>query len=110
MTLDCFDNDDCVIDHETDREHESEKRKCVDRKSEQRKQNKRADQRHRHRAQRNERRAPALQENENDEHDERERFKECLQNFVHAFRDRKRLVERHGVIHVAGKPLLCFGH
>ena len=77
VTFDCFDNDDRVIDHQADREHETEKRKRVDRESEQRKQHKRADQRNRHGAQRNQRCAPALEKNENDEHDERERFEQA---------------------------------
>ena len=73
--FDGFDNNDGIIDDEADREDETKKRQRVDRKAEERKQSESADQRYRNRAQRNESRAPALQKNENNENDQRERFK-----------------------------------
>ena len=71
-----FDNDDRVIDDETDCEHQAEQRQRVHREAEQREQRERADERHRHREQRDQRRAPALQEHEHHQHDESDRFQQ----------------------------------
>ena len=108
--FDGFDNNNGIVDDEADREDETKKRQRVDREAEERKQNEGANQRDRNRAQRNESRAPALQKNENNENNKRERFEQCLQNLVHPFRNRKRLIERHDVFHVGRELLLCFRH
>ena len=55
-------HDDGVVHHQSDRQHQSEQRERVDGESEQREEDERADQRNRHREQRNQRGAPALQE------------------------------------------------
>ncbi len=65
-----FDDDNGIVHHQTDGQHQAEERQRVDGKPEQRKQRERADQRHRHGQQRNQRRAPALQEEEDDDDDE----------------------------------------
>src|SRR4029450_13953834 len=87
VTLNCFDNNNRVVNHKPNGEHKSEKRKRVDRKSEQGEQHKRSNQRHWHHTERNQRRAPGLEEDEYDEHDERERFEQRLQNFANTFSD-----------------------
>ena len=48
VMLDRLDHDDRVVDHETDREHETEERERVDREAEQREEHEGADQRYRH--------------------------------------------------------------
>ena len=88
MMFDRFDDDDGVVHHQADGQHQAEERKGVDGKTEQRKNRECADQRHRHRQQRNERRPPALQENKHDEHDQHQRFPKGLANFADAFGDR----------------------
>ena len=50
MAFDSFDNDDGVIDDETDGQHKTEEREGVDRKAEQRKEHEGADERDRHSA------------------------------------------------------------
>ena len=70
VMLDRFHDDDGVIDDQTDGEHESEERERVDGEPEERKKHEGADQRDGHGAERDQRRAPALQEDEDDEDDE----------------------------------------
>ena len=82
VTLDRFHDDDCVIHHQPDRQHQSEERERVDREAEQREQHKCADQRNRNRQQRNQRRPPALQEDEYDDDDQRERLEERLDDLA----------------------------
>ena len=110
VALDCFDHDNRIIHHETDREDEAEEGERVDRESEQRKQDESANQRDRHRAEWDERGAPALEKNKNDEHDERERFEQRFHYFPHAFSDRECLIERNRIIDVRWKALLRVRH
>ena len=65
--LDRLDDDDRVVDDEADREHQPEERQRVDREAEQREDDEGADERHRHRQHRDERGAPVLQEQEDDD-------------------------------------------
>src|SRR5439155_16128292 len=107
--LNGFDNNNRVVNHEADGEHKSEKRKRVDRESEQREHYKRAEQRNRHRAQWNERGAPALQKNKYDDNDQRERLKQHYKDVVQSFSTREGLIQRDYEIHVRRKTLLGFG-
>ena len=72
LVLHGLDDHDGVVDHDADRQHQTEHAGHVDREAEQRKQRERADDRDRHGQQRNERRAPVLQEKEDDEDDQRD--------------------------------------
>ena len=65
--LDVLDDDDRVVDHDADRQHQPEQRQVVQREPEQPHDRERADQRHRDRQQRDDRRPPALQEHEHDD-------------------------------------------
>ena len=76
LLLDRFHHDDGVIDDDADREHEREQGKRVDRESEELIADEGREQRHRHRQHRNDRRAPVLQEQENDNEYEDQRLYE----------------------------------
>ena len=105
VMLDRFDDDDRVVDDETDREHEAEERERVDAKAEQREEHERADERHGHGAERDQGRAPALQKDEDDDDHEHERLDERLDDLVDAGGDRARGIERDGVGHVGREVL-----
>ena len=64
VVLHDLDHHDGVVHHQADGQHQAEQREGVDGEAKEREQGERADQRDRHRQQRNERRAPALQEEE----------------------------------------------
>ena len=66
MPLDIFDHDDGVVDHDADREHETEQREIVDRKAERGHRREGANQRHRDRDDRDDGRTPSLQEDEHE--------------------------------------------
>ena len=70
VVLDRLHDDDRVVHHEADRQHQAEQRQRVDGKAEQREEDERPDERDRHGQQRNQRRAPALQEDEDDDDDQ----------------------------------------
>ena len=74
------------------------------------KSDKRSDQRNRHGDQRNERGAPALQENENDDDDKHQRLDQRLLDFVHARRDGERSIQSDGVVKSGRKTFLRFRH
>ena len=100
VMFDGFDDDDRIIDHETDGEHEAEERERVHREPEKREQRKRAEQRNGHGEQRDECRAPALQEDENHEDDEHQRLDERMLDLHHALRDGERGVQADDVFEV----------
>ncbi len=81
VVLDRLDDDDRVVDDEADREDEAEQRQRVDREAEHRKEDERADERHGHGEQRDQRRAPALQEEEHDDdHEDRSPRRGCARS------------------------------
>ena len=110
VMLDRLDDDDGVVDHEADGQHEAEERQRVDGEAQQREHHERADQRHRHRQQRDERRAEALQEDEHHEDHEGGRLEERLHDLVDALADRQRRVERRHVLEVLREPRLGLVH
>ena len=84
--------------------------KRVDGKSEHGKDDEGADQRDRNRQQRDQRGPPALQEDEDHENDQDQRFDQGLVDFVDAGADGQRGVERDDVVQSLGKPALRFLH
>ncbi len=76
VALDVLDDHDRVVDHDADGEHQPEQAERIDGKTEEVEERERADDRHRHRHQRNDRGAPGLQEQDDDEHDERGRLQQ----------------------------------
>ena len=82
VALDVLDDDDRVVHHDTNRQHKSKERQVVEREAEQRHEEKCADQRHRNGDDRDDRRSPRLQEEDNDKYDEDDRLTDCLLNSV----------------------------
>ena len=82
VLFDVFDDDDGVVDNEADREHHGKERQRIDGEIEDDERSERTDERHGDSEQRDDRRAPVLQEDENDEHDERERLGECMEHLL----------------------------
>ncbi len=86
MALDRLDDDDRIVNHQADGEHEAEHRKRIDGEAEQRKKCEGADERNRNGEQRNQRGAPALEENVDHDNHQQERDHQRDQDFAHAFR------------------------
>ena len=82
MVLDILDDDDRIIDNKTDRKHHRKERQCIDGEIQQNERAECSDEGHRHGKQRDERRTPALQKEEDDEHDEQQRFNEGMHNLL----------------------------
>ena len=94
VPLDVLEHDDRVVDDDADRQHHREQRQRVDRIAERVDAGERTDQRHRHGGERNDRRAPALQEQVDDEEHEQHRLAERLQDFTDRHLDEARRVVR----------------
>src|SRR4029077_20805217 len=84
--------------------------KRVDREAKQREEDKCANKRYRNRQQGDERRAPILEKEIDDNDDQQDSDKKGLNDFFHALGDSARLVERDGVFHVLRKALLHLRH
>src|SRR5437016_1381006 len=97
VMLDGFDDDDGIIDDEADGQHETEQRKGIHREPEYREERKGANEGDRHGEQRNERGAPALQEDEDDHDDEDEGLNQRVLDFHHALRHGERGIETDSV-------------
>ena len=110
VTLDALDNYDRVIHNKSDGQHESEHRQCVDRETEQRKEDERAHERDGHSEQRDERGSPVLQEKVNHKDHQRDRDDQGLENFLHPLRNRLRLVQRYGVVDIFWEALFHLRH
>ena len=95
--LDVLEHDDRVVDHDADREHHAEERQRVDRVAEHEQPGERADQRHRHRGERDQRRAPVLEEQEHDQEHEHHRLGERDHHFADRDPDEARGVVRDRV-------------
>ncbi len=70
LALDILDHDDCVVDHDADGEHKSEQRQHVDGEAEALHHREGADERYGYGDERDDRRAPRLQEQQHDDDDE----------------------------------------
>ena len=82
VVLDRLHHDDGIVHHQSDGQHQAEERKRVDGKSENRKYDECADQRDRNRQQRDQRGAPALQEDVDHQNDQCQRFEQGLPDLV----------------------------
>ena len=105
VMFDRLDNHDGVIDDKTNRQHETKERERVHGESEHWKQRERAHQGNWNSEQRDQSCAPALQENENDHDDEKERFHQRVLDLDHSLRHRERRVETNHVIEIGWKFL-----
>ena len=97
VALDVLQHDDRVVDDDADREHHAEQRQRVDRVAEHVEAGERPDQRNRHRDERDDRGAPALQEEIDDEEDEQHRLGERLHDLGDRHFDEARRVVRDRV-------------
>ena len=82
MAVDVLDDDDRVVDHETDAEHERQQRQQIDRIAERQQRDHHADQRQRNGHDRDEGRAQIAEEQEDHDDDDRRRLGERLGDFV----------------------------
>ncbi|EXI65763.1 MAG: hypothetical protein AW08_02975 [Candidatus Accumulibacter adjunctus] len=110
VVFDRLDDDDGVVDDQTDRQDQTEQRQGVDREAEQREEHEGADQRHRHGEQRDKRRAPALQEDEDDDDHQHQRLEQRVLDLLDAFGDGQCRVEGDDVVEVGRETLLDLFH
>ena len=81
IARDAFDDDDGVVDDDSDRQHEGEQRREINREAQGRHGGEGADERHRHSGGRDQHRAPVLQEDENDDQHQNGRLDQRAINF-----------------------------
>ena len=105
VPLDVLQHDDRVVDDDADREHHAEERQRVDRVAERVEAGERPDQRYRDRHERDDRRAPALEKEIDDEEDEQHRLGQRLHDLGDRHFDEARRVVRNGVGQAFGKLL-----
>ena len=106
VPLDVLDDDDGVVDDDAGGENDAEQRQSVDREAHELHEPERTDERHRDRNGRDDRAAPGLQEDEDDEHDEDDRLGERLQHLANRLAHDVGRVERDLVVHAGRKLLL----
>ena len=87
VALDILDHHDRVVDHDADRQHQAEEGQHVEREAEPVEHGERADQRHRDGDDRNDRHAPGLQEDDDDDDHQRDGLEDRLVDLVDRFGD-----------------------
>ena len=110
VALDVLDHDDGVVDHDADRQHQPEQRQIVEREAERRHEEEGADQRHRYGDERNDRRAPGLQEHDHHQHDQHDGFADRVDHGVDGLADELRRIEEDVVLDAGRKALRQLGH
>ena len=106
-----FHHYDRVVDHDADGKHQPEQRECVDGKAERRERAEGADERNRYDQDRNQRRAPALQEQVDDEYDQHKGHDQRLHHLFQRLGDERRRAVGNRVHHARRKVrCLCFHH
>ena len=110
MVLHDLDHHDGVIHDQPDGKHQPEQGEGIDGETKQREEGKGADQRDRHGQQRDERGAPALQEDEHHDDDQHHRFEQCVLDFLHPLGHRQRRVQRDDVVQVGREAQFQSGH
>ena len=110
VALDVLHDDDRIVDDDTDGEHQPEQRQRVDREAERQHQRERADDRDWHGDQRNDRRAPGLQEQDHHQHDQHQGFEQRLDHGLDRIAYEDRRVVHDLVRHAFGEILAELGH
>ena len=105
-----LDDDDGVVHHDADGEHQPEHRQRVDGEAEEREEDERSDERNRHRQQRDERGPDILEEYEHHERHQDDRLDERLEDLVDGGLDRRRRVVDDLVVHVRREESPGAGH
>jgi hypothetical protein len=108
--LDVLDDDDRVVDDDADGEHEPEEREQIHRESENPHAEEGADDRDRHGQQRNDGRAPVLQEDEDHERHESHRDQQRLHDLVNRSGNEGRGIVADFLVHAGGKRFLQLRH
>ncbi len=103
ITLHVLHHDDRVVDDDADREHQSEQGEIVQREPEQRHEEEGTDQRHRNGDDRNDGRAPSLQEQDHDQHDEKDRLEDGFLDGVDRLLDELGRIVDDGVLDAGRK-------
>src|ERR1700752_1591754 len=103
-------DDDRVIHHQTDRQHQPEERESIDGKAEQREEHERSHKRNRYSQQRDQSRTPALKKKKNNDDYQDKRNQKSPDDFLDALSYRKSRIEGNGKIHVLGKTLFHLRH
>ncbi len=110
VMLDCLDDDDGIINHDANGQHQAEQRQVVQAKSECCHDGERADDRHRHRNQRDDRRPPVLQKQQHHDGDEQHGITEGLEHLGNRLIDERRGVVNNRVIQTVGESALHLLH
>ncbi len=110
VALDVLDHDDGIIDHDADRQHQAEQRQIVEREAERGHEEERADQRHRYGNERNDRRAPGLQEQNDHDHDKQGRLADGLDHGVDRLLNELGRIEENVVFDPGREALRQFCH
>ena len=103
--LDGFDYHDRVVNHDPDRQDETEHARHVDRESQKGEQSERTDNGDRNRKERNQRGAPALQKHEHDEDNQRNRYEKRRDHVGDRGADELRGIVRNAILDAGGKGL-----
>ena len=108
VLLDVLDDDDGIVDDEADGKDHREECQCVDREVEHDERAERTNQGDRHREQRDDRRAPVLQEDEDDKDDEQQCLEERHEDLLDGRADVARGVKDGRHLHARRQRLLRF--
>ena len=110
IAFDVFHHNDRVIDHDADRKHQSEQTQRVNRVAEQQQHREGADDRDRHGDQGNDRRAPCLQEQNDDQHHEGDSFQQGVDHGFDRSADEPRRIVGDAIIDALRHVLLDLLH
>ena len=108
--FDRLNDHDRIVHDQANGQHEAKKRECVDGKTQQREDREGPDERNGHGQHRNQRRPPPLKKDKDNQHDQRERRGERLDDFVDAFRDGMGGIQGEDIVEVRRKALLQLLH
>jgi len=110
VSFDVFHDDNCVIDDNADSQHQAEERKIVDGKSQPEHDGEGPDQRHGHGRERDDGRAPRLQKENNNNHDQEDRFNQRVNDGLDGMPHEHGRIIDDRKIDALGKILFQFLH
>ena len=110
MSLDVFDNDDCIIDDQSDGKHDRQQRQQVEAEPEQLHEKQRANQRNRNRDDRNHHRAERAKEQKDHDHHDEQCVDQSFYDFVDGVIDVSRGVISDFTFHARRQFLLDLLH
>ena len=110
VSLDVFHHHDGVVHHDTDGQHQPEQAEGIQREAQQVENAEGTHHRHRHRDQRNDRRAPGLQEQNHHQHDQHHGFQQRLHHRTDRITHEDRRIVRCRPLHVCREARGQFVH